>query len=368
MSAVTSTTMAKSVSAAKAVRASKRRPKRFERRAITGSVTRQLTQLRSALGCALDHRLPRDLVRLLEEFLAFPGSEIDRLDAGLGLSLALGRDDGSVLIVQSFEPERRVAEHLALRIVERLPGIEIDQHINLDAVEGGLEPILRDLLPAEIENAGHRPAISVDHATFERGIDLARRCGDRRAAQRFYNVLVDGRNPDLQAGEVELVRLLVEIDVKAHIVELTGKVLGIELLIVQLVDQFPCAVLSLFGHRLCDQLEPIGLGHQVCVEGAGDVRDVDDARAYRVAHFKRRHRARPADVIDAQYAHSVGIDLVDEALEVLGKLRAFGKCRHSSESYLLPGCRRAQCQQAPNDHDNSLNFDAHRSSPGFMTA
>ena len=53
----------------------------------------------------------------------------------------------------AFEPERGVGEHLALRVVQALPLVEIDQHVDLDAVEGRVHAELGDLLPAEIENA-----------------------------------------------------------------------------------------------------------------------------------------------------------------------------------------------------------------------
>src|SRR5205085_8998687 len=124
-------------------------------------------------------------------------AEVDRLDAGLGLALACCRDDGRVLAIQALQPHGRVAQYLALRVGKALPGIEIDQHVHLDAVERGLEAIFRHLLPAEIENPGHWPAITVDHAAFERGIDLTRRCGDRGAAERLHARLVNRRRPNL---------------------------------------------------------------------------------------------------------------------------------------------------------------------------
>src|SRR3954470_16346995 len=127
-------------------------------------IPRELPELRPGLGRALEHRLPRHLVRLLQEFLALLGTEVDRLDTRLGLLLALGGDDGDVLRVEPLEPERRIIEHLALGVGEAFPGVEIDQHVHLDAVERRLEAILGHLFPAEIEDARHLPAVTVDDA------------------------------------------------------------------------------------------------------------------------------------------------------------------------------------------------------------
>src|SRR6185295_10934587 len=96
---------------------------------MTGrSISRQLTQLRTALRRALDHRLPGDVVGAIEKGLRRCRPEVERLNARGGLPLALGLDDGDLLAVEPLEPQRRIAEHLALRVVERLPGIEVDQH------------------------------------------------------------------------------------------------------------------------------------------------------------------------------------------------------------------------------------------------
>jgi hypothetical protein len=47
--------------------------------------------------------------RALQKLLALVRAEIDRLDAGLALPVALGGDDGGVLGIEAFEPGRRVA-------------------------------------------------------------------------------------------------------------------------------------------------------------------------------------------------------------------------------------------------------------------
>src|SRR6476469_10518633 len=91
---------------------------------MTGrSISRQLTQLRTAFRRTLDHRLPSHVVGAIEKGLRRCRAEVERLDARGRLPLALGLDDGDLLAVEPFEPQRRVAEHLALRVVARLPGV-----------------------------------------------------------------------------------------------------------------------------------------------------------------------------------------------------------------------------------------------------
>src|SRR3954469_1360190 len=316
---------------------------------MTGrSISRQLTQLRTAFRRPLDHRLPGHVVGAIEKGLRRRRAEVERLDARGGLPLALGLDDGDLLAVEPLEPQRRVGEHLALRVVERLPGIEVDQHVHLDAVERRLHAKLGHLVPAEIENAGDRPAIAVGDAALERGIDLARRGGDGGAAERLDHIAVDRGDPDLESGEVDLVDLLVEIDVERNVVELARQIVGIEFLVVQLVDVLPGAVLALLAHRLAVELEPVRLRHQVGIERAGHVGDVDHARAHRIAHLERGHRARAADIVDLDHALAVGVHLLDETFEILREFGALGKGRHGPEGDLLG--RGGRCRQ---NHDHA---------------
>ncbi len=99
--------------------------------------------------------------------------------------------------------------------------------------------------------AEDRPAIAVGHAALERRIDFTRRRGDRRAAERLHDVAIDRRDADLQAGKIDLVDLLVEIDVERHRDELAGEIIGIELLVVQFVDIGPGAVLRAARPSAC---------------------------------------------------------------------------------------------------------------------
>src|SRR4051794_39443465 len=113
---------------------------------MTGrSISRQLAQLRAALRRTLDDRLPGHIIGAVEKGLRRRRSEVERLDAGGGLTLALGLDHGVLFTVEPFEPQRRIAEHLSLRVVESFPGILVDQDVDLDAVERRLHAELGHL-------------------------------------------------------------------------------------------------------------------------------------------------------------------------------------------------------------------------------
>jgi hypothetical protein len=145
-----------------------------------------------------------------------------------------------------------------------------------------------------------------------------------------------------------------------HVVELARQIVRVELLIVQLIDEFPGAVLPLLAHRLGDQFECVRLGHEVGVERARDIGDVHHLGAHRIADLERRHRARTADVVDADDALAVGIHLLDEALEVLGKLRAFRERRDGAQHHLLGGSWR---DGEPHAKRHKSEKFAHRSPP-----
>ena len=243
-------------------------------------------------------------------------------------------------------------------VAEPLPGIEIDEHVDLHAVERRLHAEFGHLVPAEIENAGDRPAVAVGHAALEGGVHLARRGGDRGAAKRLDHVAVDRRDPDLQAGKIDLVDLLVEVDVERNVVELARKILRAELLVVQLVDVIPGAVLALLAHRLAVELKTVRLGHEIGVEGARHVGHVDHARAHGIADLERRHCPRAADIVDLDQALAVGVHLLDEALEIARKLGAFGKGGDRAQRDLLGRGRRC-CR----DKDGAGDDDRAHGSP-----
>ena len=117
--------------------------------------------------------------------------------------------------------------------------------------------------------------------------------------------------------------------------ELPGQIVRIDLLLVQLIDERPGAILrcSLIG--LETSFSAVRLGHEVGVERAGDIGDVHHLGAHRIADLERRHRPRAADVIDLHLALAVRVHLLDEALEVLGKLGALGEGGDRAQRHLL---------------------------------
>src|SRR5207247_5968522 len=81
-------------------------------------------------------------------------------------------------------------------------------------VEAGISAIFRLLVPAEFEDAGDRPAVSVNASPLQRRIDLAGRGLDDGRSERLEKIAVDRRNANLEAGEVGARDRLVEIEVK----------------------------------------------------------------------------------------------------------------------------------------------------------
>src|SRR5215813_10179639 len=131
-------------------------------------------QLRPGLRALADDAVPTRLVGLGDIGLGHAGIERDGLDAGgrlaLGLLLVLGREFGEGF---GFAGGASLAQHVLLRVGEPVPRRLVDQHRHLGGVEAGIDAELRLLVPAEIEHAGDRPAVAVDHAALERGVDLA---------------------------------------------------------------------------------------------------------------------------------------------------------------------------------------------------
>jgi hypothetical protein len=77
---------------------------------------RQFTQLLASVRRFGDHRLPGRVIGLLQKLLRGGWSEIESFDPGLGLALALGLDQGDVLVVERFDPDRGIGQDFALRV------------------------------------------------------------------------------------------------------------------------------------------------------------------------------------------------------------------------------------------------------------
>src|SRR5262249_23174425 len=176
-------------------------------------------QLRPGLGALADDAVPAGLVGLGDVDLGNARLERDRLHPARRLALRL-------LLILRRELCRRfllaggacLAQHVLLRVGELVPGRLVDQHRHLGGVEAGIDAVLGLLVPAEVEHAGDRPAVAVDHAALERGVDLARRRLHYGGAERLEEVAVDRRDAQLEAGQVGLLDRLVKGEVERNVV------------------------------------------------------------------------------------------------------------------------------------------------------
>ena len=266
---------------------------------------------------------PARLERQREQLARLGLGQLDGLYAHLGLTLEVG---GCVLArhvgVLRLEPSDLLVQEVALRRGERVPGLGAEDHAELDVVEARVDAELGLLVPAQVEHAQQRPAVAVDHATVQRGVDLARSDLHHRGAQAREELAVDRRDADLQARQVGLVDALVQVDVVRHAVAGAGVVVQ-ALFHHQLVEEVQCAVAPHLGpgHRGVVQRQT--LGRDAGDEGRRGVGQVDDAVAQRCALLHRRHRLRPAQVVDLHDALAFVVDLLDEGLEVAGVVGAF---------------------------------------------
>ena len=187
-----------------------------------------------------------------------------------------------------------------------------------------------------------RPAIAVDDAALERGVDLARRGLDDRRAERLEEVAIDRRDADLEPGQVRPGDRLVEVEVEGVVVDHAGQEMRVHLLVVELLHVVEAAVPAQLRHRALGELPGVGFREDVGVEGAGHERHVDDAVLERVADLEGRHRLRSADVVDAQAAFAVRLDLIHEGLETLHVGAGLDERRDRAQGRLLG--RRARRQ------------------------
>src|SRR5262249_59316990 len=102
------------------------------------------------------------------------------------------------------------------------------------AVETRIDAVFGLLVPAEIEDAGDRPTVAVDHAAFERGVDFPRRGLHNSGAKGLEEIAVHGRDAQFETREVRLADPFREIDVKGIVVDVAGKEGCIELLLIKL--------------------------------------------------------------------------------------------------------------------------------------
>ena len=178
------------------------------------------------------------------------------------------------------------------------------------------------LVPAQVEDADHRPGVAVDHAALQRGVDLARRHLHHGGVLLLQEVAVDRRDAQLQPGEVGLVDLLVAVDVVLH--ALAGARVVVQALVgIAGVDLVEDAVLAHLGLRQVGVVQRQAVGHQPGREGRGGVGHVDHAVAQRVRLLEGGYGLRAADVVDLHDALAFVVDLLDELLEAAREVGAF---------------------------------------------
>src|SRR5215207_726841 len=295
----------------------------------------QFLQLRPVLGTLLDDAGPARLVGLLAPVLARRAGDIDDLHAGLlllfGLVLVLLHDLG----LGRLGLLAGLGQNRALLVSQAVPFALVDEDRDLGRVEAGVDAVFRLLMPAEVEDAGDRPAIAVDDAALERGIDFARSGLDHGRALRLEEVAVDRRDAQLEAGEVRPGDRLVEVEVEGVVVDRPRQEMRLHLLGIALLHIVEAAVLAQLRHRALGELPGVSLRHDIGVGGAGHVRDIDDAVLQRIADLEWRHRLRPADVLDADDAPALAVHAVDELLEAARIEGVLGEGRDAAKDDLL---------------------------------
>ena len=236
----------------------------------------------------------------------------------------------------------RLAQKIALGIGEPVPGGFVHQDRHFRGVEAGIDAIFRLLVPAEIEDAGDRPAVAVNHSPLQRRIDLAGRGLDDGRSERLEKIAVDRRNANLEAGEVGARDRLVEIEVKWISIDVPREEDRIHLLGIEVRHVVVAAVLAQLRHRPFGQLPGVGLGHHIGVESAGRICDIDNAGFERVADLERRHGLRSADIVDLKHALAVAIHALDEELETARIGGLFGEGGNRAQGDFLGRCRRCR--------------------------
>src|SRR5262249_10288945 len=137
----------------------------------------------AVFGALLDDAFPARLVGFGPVRFGCSAIEFDGLNASIGLPFCIYR----VLRVEfgggfRFPALGRLAKPALLSIGQLVPRGLVDQDRDLGGVKSWIDAILRLLMPAEIEDPGDRPAISVDNPALKRCIDFARRSLHDRGA------------------------------------------------------------------------------------------------------------------------------------------------------------------------------------------
>ena len=114
-----------------------------------------------------------------------------------------------------------------------------------------------------------------------------------------------------------------------------GEIAHVGLLGPDLVDELVAAVLALLGGAGLRELEDVGLGHHVGVEGAGAEAEVDHAGLHRLADFKSGDGLRAADEVDLQHALAFLVHFLDPVDGALHVVLVLGKGAHQAQRHFL---------------------------------
>src|SRR5215472_4211488 len=301
----------------------------------------KLLQFCAMLRALADDPRPAGLIGFVVIELSLGALELDRLNAGVSLTFGvLGVLLGENRHRIRFRLLPRLAQNIALGIGEPVPGGFVHQDRHFGGVEAGIDAIFRLLVPAEIEDAGDRPAVSVNDSPLESRINLAGRGLDDRRSERLEKIAVDRSDANLEATEIGLRDRLVEIEVKRISIDMPREEDRVHLFGIEPRHVVVAAVLAQLRHRPFGQLPGVGLGHHIGVESPGRIREIDNAGFERVADLERRHGLRSADIVDLKDALAVAIHPLDEELEAARIGGLFGEGGNRAQGDFLGRCRR----------------------------
>ena len=109
-------------------------------------------------------------------------------------------------------------------------------------------------MPVQIKNATDWPSVTINHAAFKCGVDLAWRSGHNVGIERHEKVAVHGADADFLPGQIRLVDFLVGVDVKRLVFNHARQILHVAFFIPDLVDGIKRTVFTLLRHRDLGQL------------------------------------------------------------------------------------------------------------------
>src|SRR3982074_3052486 len=246
-------------------------------------------------------------------------AEADDLDALLLLQVerSLRRLVGIAHTV-SFEPGHRIVDHLALRGGERIVLGLVHQDVDDYVVEGGIDPHLGELVPAEIVDAPQGPAVALRAAGLERRVDFGRRdvhAGDAVILEDRVVVRLATKPQTLEVFRLRERHLLGDIEVEGNAHAVGRKIKGIHPLDRNLVQHRIGAGLALLRDAHMGKDLRIAFDHGALVVGRRDRGDVEHARFHRLGLAVGRHRFRTADDADLQDALAGLGHVVDDTVE-----------------------------------------------------